>query len=82
MKALVGPDTVLVGHALDNDLKALKFAHGRVVDTALLYRSNEGATASLRELAVALLGSEQEHPHDSVSDAQIAYRCGGQKAKG
>jgi hypothetical protein len=45
------------------------------VDTALLYRSTEGKTASLRELAIGLLGSEQEQPHDSVSDAQIAYRC-------
>mmetsp|Transcript_34236 Transcript_34236/g.69993 ORF Transcript_34236/g.69993 Transcript_34236/m.69993 type:complete len:739 (-) Transcript_34236:108-2324(-) len=75
MARLVGQDTVLVGHALDNDLKSLKFMHSRVVDTALLYRSTEGKTCSLRELAVSLLGSEQDNPHDSISDAQIAYRC-------
>jgi RNA exonuclease 1 len=71
MAQLVRPETVLVGHALDNDLKSLKFNHARVVDTALIYRSSEGRTCSLRELAVALLGSEQESPHDSISDAQI-----------
>ena len=59
MKKLVGPDTILVGHALDNDLKSLKFSHARVVDTALLFRSPEGKTCSLRELAVALLGGDQ-----------------------
>ena len=55
--------------------QALKFDHARVVDTALLFRASNGATASLRELAVGLLKSEQERPHDSVSDARIAYRC-------
>ena len=56
-------------------MQSLKFDHSRVVDTALLYRASNGSTASLRELAVGLLGSEQESPHDSVSDARIAYQC-------
>ncbi|KAI0475663.1 ribonuclease H-like domain-containing protein [Xylariaceae sp. FL0804] len=32
----VDSDTVLVGHALDNDLKALYVSHARVADTALM----------------------------------------------
>ena len=95
IKRLVTKDTILVGHALDNDLKvlqgtrafarrisptrarlggrrqALKLVHGRVVDTALVYRSHDGRTCSLRELAISLLGAEQENPHDSISDARI-----------
>ena len=34
---LVGADTLLVGHALENDLRVLRVLHGRVVDTAILY---------------------------------------------
>jgi RNA exonuclease 1 len=75
MLKLCDSNTILVGHALNNDLQSLKFAHDRVVDTAILYRSPTDTTCSLRELAVALLGSNQENPHDSISDAQIAYRC-------
>ena len=33
----VQPDTFLLGHALENDLKALKLVHLRNVDTAMLY---------------------------------------------
>ena len=55
--------------------QSLKFDHARVVDTALLFRASNGSTASLRELAVGMLGSEQKRPHDSISDARIAYRC-------
>ncbi len=33
----VGPHTLLVGHTLENDLKAMKITHPRCVDTALLF---------------------------------------------
>ena len=33
----VGPETLLVGHALENDLKVLKLVHLRNLDTAMLY---------------------------------------------
>lgn len=33
----VGPDTFLVGHALDNDLKVLKLVHTKNLDTGILY---------------------------------------------
>ncbi len=35
--ALVSAETLLVGHALENDLRVLRCLHGRVVDTAILY---------------------------------------------
>ena len=37
LAALVPAEALLVGHALQNDLVALKLAHGRILDTALLY---------------------------------------------
>lgn len=33
----VGPNTFLVGHALDNDLKVLKLVHMMNMDTGMLY---------------------------------------------
>lgn len=40
----VGAETVLVGHALQNDLKALRMVPGRVVDTSIL--SSQAAAAA------------------------------------
>ena len=34
---IVDKDTILVGHALENDLKALKIVHERCIDTGALY---------------------------------------------
>ena len=34
---LVSAETLLVGHALENDLRVLRVLHGRIVDTAILY---------------------------------------------
>lgn len=33
----VGPDTLLVGHSLENDLRVLKLVHLKNLDTAILY---------------------------------------------
>lgn len=37
MLRIVGANDLLVGHSLENDLKALKLVHLRCVDTSLLY---------------------------------------------
>jgi len=39
---LIGADTILIGHALDNDLRALRLVHRRVVDTAALFPHTRG----------------------------------------
>lgn len=39
---LIGADTILIGHALDNDLRALRLVHRRVVDTAALFPHARG----------------------------------------
>lgn len=33
----VSAETLLVGHALENDLRVLKMLHDRVLDTAIMY---------------------------------------------
>lgn len=38
----IGADTILIGHALDNDLRALRLVHRRVVDTAALFPHPRG----------------------------------------
>ncbi|CAN0435137.1 unnamed protein product, partial [Ectocarpus sp. 12 AP-2014] len=48
---VVGARDVLVGHSLENDLKALKMVHLRCLDTSLLYpHPKEGRRSSLRYL--------------------------------
>jgi RNA exonuclease 1 len=38
----ISADTILIGHALDNDLRALRLVHRRVVDTAALFPHSRG----------------------------------------
>jgi len=35
-------ETVVVGHGLENDLRALRVLHGRVLDTAIMYPNPRG----------------------------------------
>lgn len=49
---VVGARDILVGHSLENDLKALKMVHGRCLDTSLLYpHPKKGRRSSLKFLA-------------------------------
>ncbi|KAJ1649968.1 hypothetical protein IWQ61_009102 [Dispira simplex] len=83
---LVDDSTILLGHSLDNDLKALKLVHPLVVDTSVMYthaeanvegsgESDERRKPALRWLAKMHLGRTIQNPnerlgHDSVEDAQ------------
>lgn len=71
----VGTDTILIGHALDNDLRALKLLHGAVVDTCALFPHARGwpLRRSLRTLASELLGRDvQRASHSPLEDARAA----------
>jgi RNA exonuclease 1 len=37
LRQLMTPQTVLVGHSVDSDLKAMKLVHKYIVDTAACY---------------------------------------------
>ncbi|KAM5152915.1 RNA exonuclease 5 [Mantella aurantiaca] len=55
LKKLLPPDAVLVGHSLNNDLRALQMIHRNVIDTALLFAREFGRKFRLKFLAQAVL---------------------------
>ncbi|PVU94298.1 hypothetical protein BB561_002670 [Smittium simulii] len=65
---LVSSQTILLGHGLENDLRALRLVHGKVIDTAngLPFRKN------LKDLAFSYLGNIIQNStsgHDSLEDS-------------
>ncbi|THG05353.1 hypothetical protein TEA_009030 [Camellia sinensis var. sinensis] len=55
-KLLRDGKTVLIGHSLNNDLKALKLDYGRVIDTSLIFKHGDEANfrrPSLNDLCKA-----------------------------
>jgi RNA exonuclease 1 len=74
--ALLGADSILLGHSLESDLHALKLTHPFVVDTSIIYPHPRGLPlrSSLKFLANRHLRREiqNEGPrgHDSVEDAR------------
>lgn len=75
---------VLIGHSLENDLKALRFVHNFVVDTAILFQPSHGRFKySLRTLAARLLKQQiqkADRPHCSEEDAVTALTLACQRA--
>jgi RNA exonuclease 1 len=81
MNTLCSEQTVVVGHAVHNDLLALKMVHHCNVDTAMLFSHpedddiNKNSTPSLKNLAHGVLSREMPDTHDSVNDARVALLC-------
>jgi len=77
----VGPRTILCGHSLENDLKALKIAHPFVIDTALLFPHLTGLPnkRSLSKIALDLLDNAKQlldrdsSGHCSIRDARCTW---------
>jgi RNA exonuclease 1 len=76
---LMRPDSILVGHGLENDLKAVRLVHTRIIDSAILYPHPKGLPfrMSLRELTRIHLGryiqqDSDEQGHDAEEDARAA----------
>lgn len=75
-------ESILVGHSLENDLRALKLVHERVIDTALCFPHPEPPYKyGLRKLAEAYLGRQIQggrqdgaEGHDSAEDASAALQ--------
>lgn len=78
VRKLVDHNTILVGHGLENDLKAMQLAHPYCVDTSLLYDHHRGPPykPSLRLLARNYLKRHIQGRdgarigHDSAEDAR------------
>ncbi|KAJ3970559.1 hypothetical protein EV361DRAFT_915324 [Lentinula raphanica] len=76
LRTLIGKDTILVGHALENDLKTLRIVHHRCVDTVMLYPHPRGAPyrRALRDLSREHLNMKIQEGggstgHSSLEDA-------------
>eukprot|EP00934_Nitzschia_sp_Nitz4_P002774 Nitzschia sp. Nitz4//scaffold27_size158506//20541//22621//NITZ4_002579-RA/size158506-snap-gene-0.209-mRNA-1//-1//CDS//3329545425//2764//frame0 len=76
------PTDILVGHSLENDLKATRYVHPRVIDTALLFRHRNSKTKfSLKHLTASLLKRTIQHGnHCSEEDAVAAMELAVQRA--
>ena len=86
LATLLSPDTVLVGHSLENDLKALRLIHMSVIDTALIFSHLRGPPykPALKWLCEKFLGKEiqgKESGHDSIEDARSAMELVNLKLK-
>lgn len=82
MLALCSQETVIIGHAVHNDLVALKMEHYCNVDSSFLFptlnaEDNEisDAPCSLKDLADQVLKVEMPKVHDSVNDCQMTVKC-------
>ena len=79
---------VLLGHSLENDLRALKISYPRIIDTALLYHHPRGRPRKpgLAWLTKKYCGKEiQNKPdagHDSREDAQACAELLKRKMEG
>lgn len=77
--------TLLIGHSLDSDMKALKLFHRHFIDTAQLFPHKRGLPfkRALRTLMVENLRViiQEDSGHDSKEDASAAFRLVMWKAK-
>ncbi|KAF1347058.1 hypothetical protein BDV97DRAFT_371584 [Delphinella strobiligena] len=87
LKTLLTPQTILAGHSLDSDLKALKISFPFIVDTTLLYPHPKGPPqkSSLKWLCQKYLSREIQNRgpqgHDSVEDARACLDLVKQKCE-
>ncbi|KAJ8946189.1 hypothetical protein NQ318_001701 [Aromia moschata] len=74
--ALIADDALIIGHELENDLRALKIVHRRVIDTTMVFPHAMGLPykRSLRSLSSSILQREIQpgKGHDSYEDRVYA----------
>ena len=77
MMALCSNETVIVGHAVQNDLAALFMEHHCVADSSFLFFAKDSTTSavSLKDLVRSIFKMDMPDTHDSVNDARKALQC-------
>jgi len=75
LMGFINADTILVGHGLENDLRALNLIHGTILDTAVVFPHFNGLPfrRSLRSLVSSYLKRDIQVStwgHDSYEDAR------------
>lgn len=84
---ILHPRTILVGHSLESDTKAMQLSHPFIVDTSLLYPHPRGPPlkSSLKFLAskylVRTIQSSDTAGHDSIEDAKTCLDLVKQKCE-
>lgn len=76
---LMNDQTIILGHSVYNDLKALHLNHGKCIDTAYLFpmdNESEHSRPSLKLVAEQLLCLAVPEPHDSIMDSKVALYAG------
>jgi RNA exonuclease 1 len=88
LQEIITPSTIIIGHSLDGDFKALKMTHPLIVDTAIIYPHPRGPPlkSSLKWLSQKYLGREIQKSHgttghDSVEDARAVLDLVKQKCE-
>ena len=75
LMGFINADTILVGHGLENDLRALRIIHGTVIDTSVIFPHYYGLPyrRSLKSLVGCFLKrkiQQDSSGHDSLEDAR------------
>lgn len=84
---LISCETILIGHSLDNDLKAIKIAyHPLCIDTGIIYPHPRGfpLRLKLKKLTLDFLQysiQDSKAGHDSIEDARAALQLALLKAQ-
>ncbi|KAI5212463.1 hypothetical protein AUEXF2481DRAFT_261712 [Aureobasidium subglaciale EXF-2481] len=87
LKSVLTPRTILLGHSLDSDLRALRMSFPFIVDTTLIYPHPKGPPqkSSLKWLTQKYLSREIQNRgpqgHDSVEDAKACLDLVKQKCE-
>ncbi|THW15611.1 hypothetical protein D6D23_08891 [Aureobasidium pullulans] len=87
LKDVLTPRTILLGHSLDSDLRALRMSFPFIVDTTLIYPHPKGPPqkSSLKWLTQKYLSREIQNRgpqgHDSVEDAKACLDLVKQKCE-
>ncbi|KAG8747142.1 hypothetical protein FRC10_002191 [Ceratobasidium sp. 414] len=83
---IIDENTILLGHSLENDLRALKLAHPRCIDTSVIYKHPRGAPykPGLKWLAQKWLNQDiqvRQGGHDPEEDARACLELLKKKLK-
>ena len=75
--SLIDDTDIIVGHSLENDLRALRLVHTKIIDTSVIFRGINGRKFSLKHLSTVLLQRKIQqgcgsYGHCSAEDAEAA----------
>lgn len=73
--SMIDENDIIVGHSLENDLRALRIVHDKIIDTSVLFRGTNGRKFSLKHLSNVLMQKKIQcgsHGHCSTEDAEAA----------